>query len=229
MSLTLSVIDNQDGTATATVAGSGGALVTVYAADWPGSSFSAAGQRSGDGEVELDLACGPHWAYALTAAGYGNLTAFRISNSEQAVFARCLAAARDVIRGLSLAGLASDQVDVRKVPLDPDDMQAPRIIVSPVPETITPAWNVTDDVGYGAMITMIQASNRDPDDGTDPFLLWRERISRALRSKALPGVSEVYNVVIEPAVVVLPEAFQSMYDVGALVARCIAEELSTVA
>lgn len=69
---TLSVVDNGDGTATATVAGAdSGTTNTVLLARWTGAigtvDYSAAGSRSGNGAVNLTLDPGYYVAYVESA------------------------------------------------------------------------------------------------------------------------------------------------------------------
>lgn len=60
----LSVVDNGDGTQTATISGgSSGASNVVYVQSFGSSSFSPTGSRTGNGTVALSLAAGRYFAY----------------------------------------------------------------------------------------------------------------------------------------------------------------------
>lgn len=69
MALTLTIVDQADGTgATATIAGSGGLAMTVYTQTFSGDLgagvWTVSGTRTGDGDVDLSLAAGHYFAYA---------------------------------------------------------------------------------------------------------------------------------------------------------------------
>lgn len=229
----LTVVDNEDGTgAVATVAdSSGGSTNEVFVADWPGSTFVSAGNRSGDGTVNLSLTVGPKFAYVKsTLNSQSEVSAtinFRVTDGTTAIFYQCLLAVQSIIQGLALDGIASADVVVQKLPWD-RRITKPGILIHPRTEQIFPATNESDDVGYAVMVTMISASNEDLVTDLDRLTLWREQISRGFRHKPLPGVGCVYTVKVEPGVVVLPEGFSKMYDVGALTLRCISREPATV-
>lgn len=229
----LSVADKRDGTgATATISNSTtGTTNTVFTSPWPGDSFSQSGQRTGDGDVNLSLTVGPHWAYVTSVLGdafaFSDMVQFRATDASNAVLYRALVAVRDVIQGLSLSGIDNNDIVWRKVPWD-REIDHPGIIVSPTKEALQPASNLRDDVDYPIMVTMIRVSNQHFTGGMDVFTLWRQQIRRALNRKALSGVPEVYTTRVEHGSVILPEAFSRMYDVGALLVHCIAREPNSV-
>ncbi len=140
-----------------------------------------------------------------------------------AVFYACLVAVRDTIRGLDLADVPDAQIVWQKHPLNMESLTS-GVFVTPVPETITPATNRKDDVGYGVQVTMVQASNQDLTANTDRFLLWREKIRKAFQERPLAGVASVYRCKIEPASVFWALGFQQQHDIGALVVRCYSRE-----
>lgn len=231
---TLSIADNGDGTgAVATIAGSSdGVTNTIYVSDWPLTTFVSGGSRDGDGTAALSLSNGPHLAYVIStldvAVAVSNLVHFRTTDTSQAILTECLNAVRDLILGLSLAGLDVDNVLVRKLPWNREAIDE-GVFISPAPERYGRGTNARDDVGYGVMVSMIKKSNQDLTGSIDAFLVWRQEISKALRrGSSTLGVSEVYDLSIEPAAVYLPDAFTKQYDVGAVVVRCLSREPLTV-
>lgn len=225
----LSVVDNADGSgAVATISGSTpGTTNTVYVADWPGQAWAQGGQLTGDGTVALSSAVGPHWAAVLSqsaaAAAVSLMVQFRVTDGTQAVFYRCLAAVRDTIAGLGLAGIGPADIMLWKVPWVSRLAQFPGIAVTPAPERVLPVEAQRDDVEYGVNVAMARKSNQDLTD-SGAVLLWREQISRALRYRPLAGVPEVYIVRVEPGPVFWEPAFLAQHDVGSLLIRCVARE-----
>lgn len=134
---------------------------------------------------------------------------------------QCLTAVKTAIESLALAG--DPPIVIQKQPWNRGSLQE-GIFLSPLPETISPATNCEDDVGYGVMVVLICASNQDLTGNLDQMLTWRESISQGLRNQTLAGVPEVYNTRVEPSSVFWPEGFEQQYDVGALVVRCVARE-----
>jgi len=228
----IAIVDNEDGTATVTISGSdAGTSNTVYTADWASDAWESAGSRVGDGDVAVDPGTSVFWAYVVSSDGsqqvVSDLAHGTATDGTTSVLYRSLVAVRDVIRGLALSGVGSAQIVWQKQPWDRNSVH-PGIFCCPEPETIQHRTNVRSDVGYGVLVVMVRASNRNLIDAFDTFTLWREQISRALRAKPLTGVSEVYHVTIEPKAVILPEAFRNQFDVGALVVRCHSREVNTV-
>ena len=232
---TLSITDNGDGTgAVATIAGSTvGTTNTIYVATWPSSTFTSGGSRSGDGDVALSLTTGAYLAYVhSTLSGVtniSNIVHFRATDSDDPIWGECLDAVQTVIQGLSMSGLESSDIVVRKLPWNREAITE-GVFIHPVTERYGRGTNARDDVEYGVMVTMIKSSNQNLTGNMDAFLLWRQQISAALRRIDSQdfGVSEVYHHTVEPAAVYLPEAFAKNYDVGALLVRCFSREPLTV-
>ena len=144
--------------------------------------------------------------------------------SSTSIWAKCLDAVQVVIRGLELTGLESADVVVRKLPWNRQPLDD-GVFIHPVVERYGQGTNAREDVGYGVMVTMVRASNQNLTSNLDAFLLWRQLISAALRHKpSTLAVTGVYDVIIEPAAVYLPDAFLKNYDVGAILVRCLSRE-----
>ncbi len=140
--------------------------------------------------------------------------------SSTSIWGECLDAVQVVIRGLSLAGIESTDIVVRKLPWNREPLNE-GVFIHPVLERYGRGTNSRDDVGYGVMVTMIRKSNQNLTSNLDAFLLWRQQISAALRhSPTVLSISEVYDVTVEPAAVYLSDAFIKNYDVGAILIRC---------
>jgi len=236
---TLTVVDNEDGTgAVATIAGStAGSTNTVYTAPWPAATFTSQGSRSSDGTVALSITTtGPYWGYVLSSIdGFtkaSGLIAFRVTDGGESIFYRCLEAARDQIRGLSLPGITSEKIVWQKLPFNMGKLTE-GIFVTPQPETNPGGSNIGEDIGYAVMVTMIKSSNHALATGFSTVSRWREKIRQCFAYQnrvgaPLPGVSEVYYTRFEAGTVIWPAGFQQQYDVGSLVIRCFAREPAAI-
>jgi hypothetical protein len=141
----------------------------------------------------------------------------------ESVFERCLNAVAARLQAISLSGIAASSIVVRKLPWNRNQIM-PGLFVTPAKETIEPATNLRDDVGYGVQLTLVRASNQELSTNLGAELTWREQISRAFREQALAGVAEVYTVRVEPGPVFDAASFANQYDVQTLVLRCVARE-----
>lgn len=230
---TLTLSDNGDGTgATATIAGSSpGSTNTVYTAPWSGgiggAEWTNQGSRVGDGMLSLAIESGAYWAYVQsTLAGesvVSTLVGVSATAGGESVWERCLTAVAAKLQALSLAGIASSSIVVRKLPWNRNQIM-PGLFVTPTQETLSPATNLRDDVGYGVQLTLVRPSNQDLSADLSTELAWREQVSRAFRESALADVDEVFTVRIEPGPIIDPASFAAQYDVQTLVVRCVARE-----
>jgi hypothetical protein len=106
--------------------------------------------------------------------------------------------------------VASASVLVRKVPWDRDvgtgkTFAFPIIQVSPHgQEQMNPAagTNLKDDVGYGVLVSVMDLDNQSQSNLRERRLRWREAMIRTFRHARLPGITEVFDCVIEPNVIV---------------------------
>ena len=123
MALTLTIADQADGTgATATVAGSLGAAVTVYTDSFDGElgtgAWTSSATRTGDGTADLVLATGHHFAYAVAGALVSPVVYFTVTDGVAAVCQRIDEAVQARLRLIGLAGIANADIVVREVPTD---------------------------------------------------------------------------------------------------------------
>ena len=149
-----------------------------------------------------------------------------------AVHMKCIEQVQDQIRDLDLTDVSDANVVVQKLPwVHPseanDVTKFPRVIVSgPGTETqnATAGTVTKDELGYPVVVSLIQKSNRDQTSNHDRLLLWREKVNREFRQRALPNVSEVFTCRVEPAQIIHPEAFRRGVDHSALVLRFFTRE-----
>lgn len=236
---TLTLADNGDDTgAVATISGStGGSTNDIYQASWGGgvvgSSFQLAGSRTGDGTIALALAAGYYWLYVLSTltgdSAISLVKGLRVTTGALAVHEQCLDAAVAKIQALSLPSpWTSERVYKRKFPWNRNAIEQSgdaAIFVTPLNDRTQARTNQQNDFGLGCQITAAVKTNLDLTDKLDADLLCREHLMSAFLpvhgSEPLAGVSDVYDVLIEPAPVIDPGSFDAMYDVSAFVIRCM--------
>jgi len=141
-----------------------------------------------------------------------------------AIFKQCLDAVQSEIQGLSLSDVNNSNIVVRKLPWN-RNVSKPGIFIYPIPETIFQSTNASDDVGYGVMVILVQASNQNLTSNISRLLTWRRLISSHFRFQRLSGVSVVYQCLVDSQVVFSPGDFLKQFDVSAILVRCMAREL----
>lgn len=233
---TLTVTDNGNGTATATITGStAGTTNTVKYQPVNGylgtDDWTTGGSRVGNGSVTITLAAGYYWWRCDNVAGdvctVSNLVYRNVTDGVGPVHYRCLQAVQAKIQSLSLSGIDNSRVVIRKLPTDRGGLALPCCIVSPPGnESMEGGTNERDDVGYPCAVTFVDAI--DGDLGTTNMsrdLLWRQKAMRAVRNQGLSGVSEIYQVRVEPYAVIDPKAVPENLWVGSFLARCVSREV----
>jgi hypothetical protein len=146
----------------------------------------------------------------------------------ESLFMLAMEEIRDRIRALTLTGLSSDRVQVRRLPHD-GEVYFPGITVHPVTETYHQGTNLRESVGYGCGITMVVNNNNNQDYLLDRLLLWREKIRRHfVEDDGLEGVTGSCTVKIEHQFPIdWQELHSKNYDVSRLVARVYVLETRT--
>src|SRR6185369_8622019 len=73
----------------------------------------------------------------------------------------------DVVKEISLPGIAKDNRHLRRVPWD-DNLTPPYVTISLFPEAIDPDSGPAgqDDIGYGFMLAIVSANNGDVSERT---------------------------------------------------------------
>ncbi len=142
-----------------------------------------------------------------------------------AVFTALLDEVRSTIVGLALAGIDSEQIQIRKQPWH-RELSLPGVLLTPIGELLPRegGTNASNEIGYGIRITLVQAGNQSLAANLDRLLLWREAIVRAFHLRRLANVAESVLCRIEPGAVVESLAADRQYDVSVLVVRCFSRE-----
>jgi hypothetical protein len=239
----LTMTDHGDGSgATATINGSeAGAtnvvLVQSFAGELASGVWKAAGTVSGNGNVSLDLAPGHYFAYAASSldgvVAASGVAYFVVTDGQESLHTRCLAAAQARIVSLALSGLAASSVVIRKLPVDrhlgaSGGIALPAVILSPRRAAMPPAagTNGFDDVHYDVLVTIFDRDNQEPTLALNlgRHLLWREQIARAFRNQRLGGVPQIIHAEVEPAEGLLEDAWKHELMVSAMLLRFTSRE-----
>lgn len=248
MALTLVVVDNRNGTATATIDGTGGEVATLYRQAIPVGSWVVAGTRTGDGTLTVTIAPGGYWWYATAGAATALLdengdpildengdpilteggmlvspVVLRVvTDGSLALHSRILDA---VVSRIDLMGL-DGIVQVRRVDHDAKaTLDTPSVIVSTLSQTeqTRGGTNAQDDTGFPAYVVFV---DRHQDDQTrkDRLILWRQQVRRAFVSQRLDGVPEVMTCELEPDQVIAIETSIVSYQFSAMTLRFVCRE-----
>lgn len=145
------------------------------------------------------------------------------------IFMLAMEGIRDAIRGLTLSGLTSDEVQVRRLPYDAQNAWYRGVTVHPVPETYDEGSNERESVGYGCAVTLVNNSDNDADYKLDQLLLWRETIRRHfVENSSLSSASTVYTLKVSHGHVIDYEMLTDRnYDVSRLIIRAFSLETRT--
>lgn len=232
----LSIADNADETATATVSGSSSGATNIVqtqhvASELGGGTWTTQGGRIGDGDVIISVTPGYYWARVVSTlngmSASSNPVYFRVTDGSGAVLKQCLDAVQARIQGLMLDGLDAANIVVGKAPSDLN-LTLPAIQITPTGrEAIDAAegTNRRDDVGYPVLVTIFAADNQDQTANLNQYLTWRQQIARAFRNQRLPGVSEIVTATVEPDPVVDSAAwFERNLFVSSLLIRFLSRE-----
>lgn len=229
MAVTLSIADNTDGTgATATISGSSGGSVTVWIGRVTGELgtvvFSSAGSRTGNGTLAIATTTkARYFGYAVDGTDRSNLVYFAVTETADAVATRLMEAIRDTLSLLAIPPVANIY---EQMFADESNIKYPCTILSVegLSESITTKLNSHDD--YGRPVKVMFADRADRWDHTKlaQYESWRQAGIRCFVSQQLAGVPEVVSCVVEPYVIVDPNARQYQHMVAGFAVRATTRE-----
>ncbi len=206
---TISVVDNEDGTATITITGAdAGHTVTLYTQnvnlEQSANTWTTQGSRTGDGTIAVSLANGFYYFYVEADDG-ANIQVgstpqrSRVSDGTADIYTRCLEATQATLRELSLTGVPDARVHLRTLPQDSANLVTPCVFVFPFgAEGHDPRAGTTsrDELIYPVMIAYVKAGNQETGNSAAraAYLDARQKISDTFRNQRLPGVPESNDV-----------------------------------
>ena len=229
LSLALAVtIDGGTQTATAAVTGAtAGRTVNLYRAAWQTTAgqrswtLAGSGVASGAGSASISDVVGAtgnyEWlAVQLTAGGdadalstiyYGAI----VDPDVKSVWEQCCDHLKTAVDSLLLTDLPAAKVIKRWYPgeFKGKSPEAPSVQICPFgSEDIPGVLNNTDDVTYPVILVTIDRVDGESAGNLTRDLLWREKISRAVRFQVPAGISEVYMTDLAPEVLVHPDLWE---------------------
>lgn len=238
---TITVTDNEDGTATVAVSGSDvGTTNTAYTSPARGGSWTSGGNRSGDGNITVtptyisNTGGVFHWRVESDdgAVAHSNVLLNRVSKSSQSVKERIVEQVQSDIQGASLSGISSNDVAIQTAP---DRIDRRMIIVASIdPERMLEGQrqrtNIRDDIVYPITVAHVDVANRDQtSDKRNRSSQWRQDIRRLFVSDHLTGVDEVRDVTVRYGASVDVRAwFEANLLVGALTLNFTCREVRTL-
>lgn len=239
MAIALTFVDAQAGTGgTATVAGStGGTANTVYTMSATRAllstpSWTNSGSRTGDGAVSLSLSSGNYWGYVENNNGgtitFSPLIYFAVTDAADSLIERCAAAIESVLSGLTMAGNPNANIYRRSVP-SVEGITLPCIEITydgEIPREIG-GMTGSDDLILPINIRAYDEKVTNYETRRGRYALWQEQIWDALRNKRLTGITEVYNVEVQPMPMATADLALTRRFVTGVTANCIARKVRT--
>lgn len=201
--------------------------------------WTAAGSRTSDGDVDLDLPTGIYWFRCDSAlhnqVTVSNLVFVGLSDGQAAVHERCLLALEAGLRTLIVAGkipgITKTTVVYDQVELNLLGMDLPGIAVClNLPGQVSTeqqlgGTNARDDIGYPCYLVFLDRSGGDYVANRPGYLLGRQRIFRYFRQQPLFAVPEVYTTKFETGPVLKIERGDYQIIGSVLIARPISREV----
>lgn len=230
---TITVTDNEDGTATVSVSGSdGGTTNTAYTAPARGGDWSSGGTVTGDGDIEVTRVGGIyHWRVESSdgAVSHSNVLLNRVSESTQTIYERIVEQVLSDLQGASLTGISKSQI---KLQTSPQKDSNKMLLVAPYGREgyRNTGTNRRDDVMYPVLVAHIDPGNRDQGaEKRNRRMSWRQDVSRLFRQQHLTGVPEVRDCVPRYMDQVDTNAwFRDNQCVGAIVLEFMSREVRTL-
>ncbi len=243
---TLTVVDNGDGTATATISGStAGTTNTLYyqAVDGQlgGSIWSAAGERMADGTLTVTVPAGYYWWYVGSEispdSAVSNMVYQNIASSTDPVHLQCLQGVQAVVQSLSLAGVAGSSVVIKKLAADRIlgslkagtlgiPLPAVVLVAEPEQQEVSQGNNALDDVIYPVLAILVLIDNQEPTLAANlPTVFeWRQKLNRSFRQQRLAGAATIIDTAVQPKAIADPQSWAAGYYVSALSFRFTSRE-----
>lgn len=238
---TITVTDNEDGTATVAVSGSdAGTTNTAYFAPARGGDWTSGGSRTGDGDIAvtptyLDNSGGIfHWRLESSdgTVAHSNVLLNRVSKEALCVYERILQQAQTDIQAASLDGVSDDDVKLHTVPRQITGIKNRQVLVCPFGSPVMlggrNGTNVRDDIQYPVLVAFLDPANRN-DAYRSQWLKWLQDVSRSFRHQHLAGVDEVREITVTYRDSVDPGSwFDKNLFLGGMILQVVAREVRTL-
>lgn len=144
------------------------------------------------------------------------------------IFMAIMEQVRDDIRALSLTGLETYEIQVRRLPHDAKGAWCRGVTIHPLKEGFFSGSNEREDVGYGVGIAMVQNNDNDDYRKLDRLLLWREKIrQKFVEDSSMAAANTVFNVKVSHDHPIDWNVHLQNYDVSRLALRVYSRESRT--
>ncbi len=180
----------------------------------------------------VTLAAGVYAFRLKCTDGRASFVYGRITNGTESLHYQCLQAVKTRLQELALSGMDSDNILVHEI-LDSryltkegsNPTKLPGIIITPGgAEQATGGTNTRDDIAYPVNVFIVAARNQTIDTGYKTYLQWRQQCMAALRSQRLSGVSDQFNVKVEPGEIVNRTAWEKNFWASGFTVRFTCRE-----
>ena len=139
---------------------------------------------------------------------------------------QCYDAVVTGIQALSLSGLETTEVNLRKVVRDRAHIHR-GVTLAPMRATEAAGTNERDDFGYGVLVIFVQGTGNGYGDDIERVSQWRQQVRKTFHNKRLSGVTQSSVCSVQHGDPFLPKELQGQNDVSSLVIRCWTRETRT--
>jgi hypothetical protein len=206
---TLTVTDNQNGTATLTVADgdpSASNLIRCAQIELDEPVWLDITTVSGNDSVTVPVQLGLKW-FAVFSSLSGESVASPplsaiITPSPIAVFEQCIQSIQTVLQGAAAASRLGEITPDRIVRQDKVDSEhlgcsLPAIIITPgLNESEEGGTNASDDFSYPVMVAVVDRKDDQETANTPTYFYWREVVRQLFHNRRLPGVNPSFKSVV---------------------------------
>lgn len=204
---TLTITDNQNGTATLTVSGgnaSASNLIRYSRIEIPG--WDDITTITGNSFAVIAVNPGLRWFSAFSSlsgeSAVSPPTPAIITLNPLAVFEQCLQSIMTVLQGAASASKFGEITPDRIVHQDKVDSEhlgvsVPAIVITPgLNENEEGGTNASDDISYPIMIGIVDRKDTHEVANTPTYFYWREVVRQLFNNKRLPGVPTSWKTVV---------------------------------
>lgn len=229
MALGLAVVDNGNGTATATVTGAAVGYTVILAnnqidSEFLTSGWNTAGTREGNGTINVACGRGYYWWYCTQdvdgVVSVSPVVFKNVTDGSENPHWECLEALQARIVSLALPNISGASIVLRKFPIV-KGVTLPAIVICPWgAETSNKAegTNIRDDYYFPCLVAIAAADNRDVSANMQTYLGWRFSILSAIQNQRLPGATGAIGSV-DPQAIANLDAWQENVWASSLLPR----------
>ena len=137
---------------------------------------------------------------------------------------QCLDAVISTLRGITLDGVASDEIVARDAPSDWMDFRPRGISVIPLEEQELPGTNQSEDYGYPFLLVRASGTAKGWNEHGEITPRWRNTVRKAFNQRRLVGVSEVWICQVSSGDYLSQRPWEENKAISTMVVTCWARE-----